>query len=230
VFISYAVDLETEVEAVAGSGTEDISTVKITRGTVITTWRQVRERIYNVKNRGQRAKTVIVEHPVSAGFNLVAPKEPMETARGLYRFSLPVDKGKTAKLSVIEDRMVDQSVAFTNLPSDRIELYLRTKNVSQAVKDALQKLVALKTKLADATAARSRLEEQIWAIYADQDRIRSNLGKLSRDSDLYKKYEKTLSDQETTLYKLDADLDKAKTEEAARKKEVDAYVQSVDVK
>lgn len=141
-----------------------------------------------------------------------------------------MDKGRTAKLSVIEDRMVDQSVAFTNLPSDRIELYLRTKNVSQAVKDALQKLVALKTKLADATAARSRLEEQIRAIYADQDRIRSNMGKLSRDSDLYKKYEKTLSDQETTLYKLDADLDKAKTDEAARKKEVDAYVQSVDVK
>lgn len=52
VFISYAVDLETEVEAVAGSATEDISTVKITRGTVITTWRQVRERVYTVKNRG----------------------------------------------------------------------------------------------------------------------------------------------------------------------------------
>jgi hypothetical protein len=230
VFISYAVDLETEVEAVAGTGAEDIFSVKITRGAVITTWRQQRERTYNVKNRGQRTKTVIVEHPVSPGFNLVEPKEPMETARGLYRFSLPVDKGKTAKLSVVEDRMVDQSVAFTNLPSDRIELYLRTKNVSQAVKDALQRLVALKTRLADATAARARIEEEIKAIYADQDRIRSNMGKLSRDSELYKKYEKTLSEQENRLFKLDADLEKAKTEEAARKKEVDVYVQSVDVK
>lgn len=230
VFISYAVDLETEVEAVTGSGTEDISTVRISRGTVITTWRQVRERDYTVKNRGQRAKTVIVEHPISPGFNLVEPKQPMETARGLYRFSLPVDKGKSVKLAVIEDRMVDQSVAFTSLPSDRIDLYLRTKNVSQAVKDALQKLVGLKAKLADATAARTRLEEQIRAIYADQDRIRSNMGKLSKDSELYKKYEKTLSDQETTLFKLDTDLDKAKTEEAARKKDVDTFVQSVDVK
>ena len=230
VFISYAVDLETEVEAVDGTGTEDIFGVKISRGTVITTWRQQRERVYNVKNRGQRAKTVIVEHPVSAGFNLVEPKQPMETARGLYRFSLPLDKGKTAKLSVVEDRMVDQGVALTNIPSDRIELYLRTKNVSQAVKDALQRLVALKTRLADATAARARIEEDIKAIYADQDRIRSNMGKLSRDSDLYKKYERTLSEQENRLFKLDADLDKAKNEETARKKEVDAYVQSVDVK
>jgi hypothetical protein len=230
VFISYAVDLETEVEAVTGPGTEDISTVRISRGTVITTWRQVRERDYTVKNRAQRAKTVIIEHPISSGFNLVEPKQPMETARGLYRFSLPVDKGKSVKLSVIEDRMVDQSVAFTSLPSDRIDLYLRTKNVSQAVKDALQKLVGLKAKLADATAARVRIEEQVKAIYADQDRIRSNMGKLSRDSDLYKKYEKTLSDQESTLFKLDADLDKAKTEEAARKKDVDTFVQSVDVK
>jgi len=230
VFISYAVDLETEVEAVQGPGTEDISTVKISRGTVITTWRQQRERVYTVKNRGQRAKTVIVEHPVASGYNLVTPKQPMETARGLYRFSLPVDKGKTAKLSVVEDRMIDQSVALTNLPSDRIELYLRTRNVSQAVKDALQKLVALKAKLADATAARQRIEEQIKSIYADQDRIRSNMGKLSRDSELYRKYEKTLSDQENTLYRLDSDLDRAKTDEAARRKEVDAYVQSVDVK
>jgi hypothetical protein len=229
VFISYAVDLEIEVEAVQGAGTEDISTVKISRGTVITTWRQVRERVYTVKNRAQRGKTIIVEHPITSGFNLVEPKQPMETARGLYRFSLPVDKGRTAKLSVIEDRMVDQSIAFTSLPSDRIDLYLRAKNVSQAVKNALQRLVALKAKLADATAARSRIEEQIRSIYADQDRIRSNMGKLSRDSDLYKKYEKTLSDQENTLFKLDADLDRAKTDEAARKKEVDAYVQSVDV-
>ncbi len=230
VFISYAVDLETEVEAVTGPGTEDISTVRISRGTVITTWRQVRERDYTVKNRGQKSKTVIVEHPISSGFNLVEPKQPMETARGLYRFALPLDKGKSLKLAVIEDRMIEQTVAFTSLPSDRIDLYLRTKNVSQAVKDALQKLVALKAKLSEATAARVRLEEQIKAIYADQDRIRSNMGKLSRDSDLYKKYEKTLSDQETTLFKLDADLDKAKTEEAARKKDVDTFVQSVDVK
>ena len=230
VFISYAVDLETEVEAVAGTGTEDISTVKINRGTVITTWRQQRERVYNVKNRGQRAKTVIIEHPVSSGFNLVEPKEPMETARGLYRFSLPGGQGQVRE--AVGDRGPDGRpvVAFTSLPSDRIDLYLRTKNVSQAVKDALQKLVALKAKLADATAARARIEEQVKAIYADQDRIRSNMGKLSRDSDLYKKYEKTLSDQETTLFKLDADLDKAKTEEAARKKDVDAFVQSVDVK
>jgi hypothetical protein len=230
VFISYAVDLETEVEAASGQASEDISTVRISRGTVITTWRQQRERVYNAKNRGQRAKTLIVEHPITAGFSLVTPKEPMETTRGLYRFALPVDKGKSAKLSVLEDRMVDQTVALTNLPSDRIELYLRTRNVSQAVKDALQKLVALKGKLSDATAARARIEEQIRAIYADQDRIRSNMGKLSRDSELYRKYEKTLSDQETTLYRLDADLDKAKVDEAARKKEVDAYVQSVDVK
>jgi hypothetical protein len=153
----------------------------------------------------------------------------METARASTGLAA-VDKGKSVKLSVIEDRMIDQSVAFTSLPSDRIDLYLRTKNVSQAVKDALQKLVALKAKLADATAARVRIEEQVRAIYADQDRIRSNMGKLSRDSDLYKKYEKTLSDQESTLFKLDADLDKAKTEEAARKKDVDTFVQSVDVK
>jgi hypothetical protein len=230
VFISYAVDLETEVEPAVGPATEDISTVKISRGTVITTWRQVRERSYTIRNRGQKAKTVIVEHPLTPGFNLVEPKQPTETARGLYRFSVPVDKGKSVKLSVVEDRLLDQSVAFTNLPSDRVELYLRSKNVSQAVKDALQKLVALKAKLADATAARARIEEQVRAIYADQERIRSNMGKLSRDSDLYKKYEKTLAEQETTLYKLDADLDKAKTEEAARKKEVDAFVQSVDVK
>ena len=193
VFISYAVDLETEVEAAAGSGTEDISTVRISRGTVITTWRQVRERAYTVKNRGQRAKTIIIEHPISSGFNLVEPKQPMETARGLYRFSLPVDKGKSVKLSVVEDRMVEQSVAFTNLPSDRIDLYLRAKNVSQAIKDALQKLVGLKAKLAEASVARARLEEQVRAIYADQDRIRSNMAKLSKSSDLYKKYEKTLS-------------------------------------
>lgn len=229
-FISYAVDLETEVEPSSTGIPDDLVTVRISRGVVISTWRQVRQQDYTIANRSGRARSLIIEQPESSGWNLVQPKEPMERARGLYRFNVSVDKGKTVRYSVIEDRTIDQSVALLNIPSDRVELFLRTKNVSQAVKDALNRLATLKQKLSDASAARQNLEQQIQTIFNDQSRIRENMGRLAKDSDLYKRYEKTLADQEDRLAKLNADLDKARNDEAARRKDVDTFIQSVDVK
>ncbi len=229
-FISYALDLEVEVDPTIPSVPDDLVTVRIFRGTLVSTWRQVRQATYAVVNRSQKPRTVIIEQAQSSGWNLVQPKQPMEETRGLYRFAVPVEKGKTVSCTVIEDRTVDQTVAFTNLGSDRIDVFVKSKNVSQAVKDAINRLVTLKQKLADATAARSAIEQQMQSIFNDQTRIRANMERLDKSADLYKKYVQSLSDQEDTLAKLDDNLDKAKADETARRKDVDTFVANIDVK
>jgi chromosome segregation ATPase len=125
---------------------------------------------------------------------------------------------------------VDQTVYASSLPSDTVALYLRSSAVSQAVKDALQRLVALKNRAADAQAARARVETQMQDIYREQARIRDNLGRIEKGSTLYNRYVKTLSDQEDQLATLTDALGKARTEEAARQKDVDSFLQNLEVK
>jgi chromosome segregation ATPase len=160
----------------------------------------------------------------------VEPKEPSERTRESYRFAVPVAAGKNGRLSVVEMRMVEQGVALGNLPSDRIELYVRNSAVSPAVRGALQKLLDLKGKLSDTVDQRARLEARVSDIAKDQERIRSNMDRLSQGSDLYKKYVKTLTDQEEELAKLRDDIAKLRDQESARRRDVDAHILSIEVK
>jgi uncharacterized coiled-coil DUF342 family protein len=102
--------------------------------------------------------------------------------------------------------------------------------VSQSVKSALQKLLELKTKLGDVSGKRSLAEARVADLVAEQGRIRANMERLSQGSDLYKKYVKTLSDQEEELAKLRDEIARAREEENAQRKAIDAYISSIDVK
>jgi hypothetical protein len=228
--ISYAMDLDTEIEPLVGPTPETLVSVRVSRGIFVYTNKQSRERIYNMKNRGTRSRTVLVEHPFQPEWTLVAPKEPAERARTVYRFAVPVAAGKSTKLSVVEERTIEQSVAVTSMQSGTIDFYVKSQVVSRSVRDALTKLLVLKQKLADTTDQRNRVEARVRDISADQDRIRANMDRLSQSSELYKKYVKTLTDQEEEIAKLRDQTAVLRDQEASQKKDVETYILSIDVK
>jgi hypothetical protein len=228
--ISYAMDLDTEVEPLQGPAPETLVTVRISRGIFTYTNKATRERVYNMKNRGTKARTVLVEHPFAAEWTLVSPKDPLERARNVYRFAVPVAAGKTAKLTVTEERMVEQSVSVTSMQGSTIDFYVKSQVVSRSVKDALTKLLVLKQKLADTMDQRNRLETRVKDIGVDQDRIRANMDRLSQSSELYKKYVKTLTDQEEEISKLRDQIAQGRDLEASQRKDVETYILSIDVK
>jgi hypothetical protein len=226
--VTYAMDLDTEVEAAPGPAPETLVSVRISKGIFTYTSKQQMERIYNVKNRGTKDRTVLIEHPYLPDWTLVSPKEPAERTREVYRFSLPVAAGKTGKLSVVQSRTVDQSVALSAMSGDQVAFYVRSSVVSPAVKAALQKLSGLMQKLADTTSQRTRKEARVTEIGQDQERIRENMGRLSQTSDLYKRYVKTLADQEDELVKLADQIAKLRDQGAAQTREVSDFIQTVD--
>ncbi len=226
--ITYAMDLDTEVEAVPGPAPESLVSVRISKGLFFYTNKQQMERVYNVKNRGTKDRTVLIEHPFLPDWTLVSPKEPTERTRDVYRFSLPVGAGKTGTLSVVQTRTVDQSVSLSTLSGDQVAFYVRSSVVSPAVKAALQKLSALMQKLSDTASQRSRAEARVSEISQDQARIRANMERLSQTSDLYKRYVKSLTDEEDELARLSDQIAKLRDLEAAQTKEASNFIQSVD--
>ena len=226
--ITYALDLDTEVETVPGLAPDSLVSVRISKGVFFFTNKQQTERIYNVKNRGSKDRTVLIEHPFLPDWTLVSPKEATERTRDVYRFSLPVAAGKTGTLSVVQTRTVEQSVSLSSLSGDQVAFYLRTSVVSPAVKAALQKLSALMQKLSDTTSLRTRKEARVTEIAQDQERIRANMERLSETSDLYKRYVKTLSNEEDELATLADQITTLRDQEAAQTKDVSDFIQTVD--
>lgn len=227
--ISYALDLKTEVEPKLEGGTQELVTVSLKKGTMLVSRRLVEDRTYLIRNRDQKAKTVLVEQPYRADWKLVEPKEPTERTRDLYRFSVAVDPGKTVTLRVKETLPVQESIRLMDSGIDQIIFYLQAKEVSQKVKDALQRVVQLRGKLDDTRAQRTRLEQRTGEITAEQGRIRDNMQRLAQNSELYGRYVKKLDQQETELEKLRKEIETLKNTEDEQKRELQNYFMSLDI-
>ena len=227
--ISYALDLKTEVEPKLEGGTQEITTVSLKKGTMLISRRLVEDRTYLVRNRDAKAKTVLIEHPYRADWKLAEPKEPAERTRDLYRFSVAVDPGKIATLRVKETLPIQESILLIDSGIDQIIQYQQAREVSQKVKEALQRVVQLRSKLDDARAQRTRLDHRSAEITAEHARIRENMQRLPQNSDLYTRYVKKLDQQETELENLRKEIERLKNVEEEHRRDLQNYVMNLDV-
>ena len=227
--ISYALDLKTDVEATFVGGTQELATVSLKKGTMLVSRRLVEDRTYLIKNRDQKAKTVLIEQAYRADWKLVEPKEPTERTRDMYRFNVTVDSGKNATLRVKETLPIQESILLMESGIDQIAYYQQAKEISPKVKEALQRVVQLRSKLDETHAQRTRLEQRIGEITTEHSRIRENMQRLQQNSDLYNRYVKKLDLQETELEKLRKDIEALKVTEEDQRRELQHYVMNLDV-
>ena len=227
--ISYALDLKTEVEPKFEGGTQELVTVSLKKGTMLVSRRRIEDRNYLIKNRDAKTKSVLIEQPYRSDWKLIEPMEPADRTRDLYRFIVRVEPGKTASLHVKETLPVQETVQLMDSGIDLMAYYVRAKEVSPQVREALQRVVTLRSKLDDARAQRTRLEQRVGEITAEHGRIRENMQRLPQNSDLYSRYVKKLDQQETELEKLRKEIEASKNNEDEQRRELQNYVMNLDV-
>ena len=227
--ISYALDLKAEVEPKLEGGTQELATVSLKKGTMLISRRLVEDRTYLVRNRDAKAKTVLIEQPYRADWKLAEPKEPTERTRDMYRFSVSVDPGKSATLRVKETLPIQESILLMDSGIDQIAHYQQAKEVSPKVKEALQRVVQLRSKFDDVHSQRTRLDQRTAEITAEHARIRENMQRLQQNSELYNRYVRKLDQQETELEKLRKEIESLKNTEEEHRRELQNYVMSLDV-
>ncbi len=222
--ISYALDLNTEVAPRGKPQTEDLTSVKLVKGVLITTRKYNRSQEYVIKNSGSKAKTVLIEYPKDATWTLIAPKEPKESTRDLYRFAVTAEPGKPVTLEVKEQRTGTQNVVLTNVDDNTILFYVNARVVSDEVKAALKEVIRRKQALSEIANQRRQLEQELKVIDQEQARIRQNMAQLDRNGDLYARYVKKFGEQEDAVEKLRSQIAKLQADEAQARKELDEYL------
>ncbi|MCP4593693.1 MAG: DUF4139 domain-containing protein, partial [bacterium] len=173
--ISYAVDLEREVVVDSESTPQRILSLRIAKGTLMVKNKYVQTMHYRIKNKGDDGRTLLVEHPYRSDWTLVEPKEPFERTGGLYRFKVEAPAGKTTTLTVGEERIIDQAVSIRNAGKDAITFYFRAKVISKKVRDALERVVRMRTAMERDEREATRLRNRLSSIEQEQKRLRENL-------------------------------------------------------
>jgi hypothetical protein len=227
--LSYAIDLGTEVEPLLKRAPERITKVKLHKGLLYQTTKVREEKTYNLKNRSDKERTVLIEHPFRPGFALVSKDKPAERARDVYRFEVKVPSGQSASQEVVEEQDVQSAVQLTNFDDQAVRFFLSQPVVSAKVKQALGQAMELKGKLAGTQRDIAQQERQLKVIVDDQARLRANLKEMPPTAEAYKRYLKKFDEQETQIEDFQKRIKALQDAELQQRKALDDYLAALDV-
>jgi hypothetical protein len=227
--VAYALDLSTEILTKQQPQPEELVSLRIAKGTLWHRHKYVDAREYQIKNKADKDRTVIIEQPYSEDWKLLEPKEPYERTQNLLRFKTTAAAGKTASFPVKLERVADQSVVLSEIGLDDIRIFLRAKVISPKVKEALERVVVLRTELDTVTRQRTRLEQQRTEAIAEQARIRENLKTLDKNTDAYQRQLKTFDEVDARIADLGKQVAAARDQEEQKRKALQEYLLTLEV-
>jgi hypothetical protein len=176
--ISYAVDLGTRITQAFGSKAAVVREIHVSRGMLTSRLAAEETRTYTIRNVDQKARTLIIEHPLRRDYTLLNQK-PSEKTSGAYRFEIPLAPRATREFPVVEERLYNQTYEITNLTPDALLAYVQNRDLNAAARNQLQRIADQKSQIAETERAVADGESQIRDLTADEDRIRRNIESLN---------------------------------------------------
>jgi len=211
------------------SSSEETTAVTVSKGVMTFSRRVTLARTYSFKNSTPSAKKLVVEHPITPGAELYEPQTFDEKTDSVYRLSLALPAAGDAKLVVKERLPRRDSVVLSSLSQDAFLSYSSSKDIPQAVRDALKKAIDLRKKSEDAKRTLSDLQAKRQELTADQSRYRDNIDSVGRDSSQGQQYLKRLMDAESAIDQLDEKIAEAKKAQTETQRSYEAYLSNLSL-
>jgi hypothetical protein len=228
--LAYAVDLQVLVNTKDEYNT-NLTSLRIVNGVVEET-RKARQSVkYTFKNSDEkRDRTMVIEHTKMGGWDLVKPSEPKSQTQTAYRFEVEVEAGGAAGLEVVLERIDRQSIAVTSYNMKTLLAYASQGKASDAVVKAVREAGRLQALVRETTNKITAIEKERSEIASDQKRVRENMGRIDRNTELYARYIRKLDTQETRLEQIVTELESLRAEKDQRTKALNDYINRLNVK
>jgi hypothetical protein len=223
--ISFAIDLEVRVLPSPPKEETTLLAGKVVKGVLEVSNKRLASRGYVLVNRADKAKKILVEHPVRSGWDLTGSAKPVEKTEQVYRFEADVPPDTTSTLTVQEEMLVSQSIAILPMEMNALDFYAIQGAIPKAVREALVKAASLKRDLAETQGGVNQRQGHIEEISADQQRIRANLETAASQQTQYStRLLKKLDEQETTIEKLQQEISDLEIKMEQQRKALEDYL------
>ena len=199
VTIRYAVDLDRQVTQRSSYGEETVRRVFIDGGLIRSERRDRRETIYEVQGDDT---AIMIEHPISSGWELVEPAT--EVLRGDEYYRIAVSDGE---LRVVEERVRHRSIGLFSAAPQELVVYIENEDLSDELRGALRRVRAFQVEGERLGNALEEARSFIDGIFRAQERIRQNMEVLDREGELYRRYVSELITQEDRLVSLNREIE-----------------------
>ncbi|HYH84211.1 MAG TPA: carboxypeptidase regulatory-like domain-containing protein [Pyrinomonadaceae bacterium] len=233
--VSFALDLGTLVTVREEEDNSPVFYVRIANGTLYANYHHREKKVYTLTNQTERARSVYVEHPVRAGWELddKVTQKPEGKSQSFYRFKVELKARETRELTVAEREDGMETYALSNLTPDLIHLFVTRRFIDEGTRAALQNILDLKARVAAAANRVAEIDREIAEIGADQKRLRDNIEALTKTAEarqLIARYVSKADQQETRLEQLARDKQAAAEERARLQAQLDAAMRALALK
>ncbi len=206
-----------------------LTEAKIVQGGIVEKVKWTEQMILHIRNRTAKARTYQVEHVVRPDWTLQTDAKPVEGAGQRYRFAVNVAADATGQQAFLEHQTVSRERAIAKLKPDELKELLESPIVSDAVKRTIRQGYELSRQMEALTAAIDELTRDIKSITDEQERIRSNLEKLPRDSAIYNRLLEKMDKTESSLEAAQQNRAKKQNELRALRTEYETTIATANV-
>jgi hypothetical protein len=227
--LSFAIDLGMEVEPVRKDDSGRLTAVKLYKGVLQATSRLREGKRYNVENRAETERTLLIEHPYRANFHLRSKDRPAERTREVYRFKVKVPAGKGTHLDVVEETDLRQDYALSNVDDQTVRVFVQSPATSGKVKEALAEAMKLKGRVSATQTELAQRRAQLKEVVDDQARLRANVRDLPDKAPVYKRYLEKFDKQEAEIEHLQKHIKDLEAAELRQRNAYDTYLANLNV-
>ena len=201
---------------VRGTKTEDfdehIHSLKIVKGVLTKRYKSSKNSVYTIKNSASKERSIIVEHFISAGFNLADEKKLLEKTSNKYRFNIKVKANSQEKLEVVEERFFEEIVQVNMMDNNSMIAIYSNSKLPEKIKKAFKDVLNEKVKVDKAQIALNSLQNEQKSLNAEQDRIRKNLQAVGSETQQGKLFLDKLLEIEDSLENLKKKISQSEKE------------------
>ncbi len=227
--VSFALDQKTLIDQEA-KGRRTLATASINRGVFRRIFTEQRVTTYRIKSPTDEERTLLIEHPRIAGWKLASPSmDRVELTMGKYRIEVENGKDEHKSLDVVMERPKHETLSIASLSSSQIGVFAQAAEHSLALRQAFRRMAELRNEIERHRIELKKLEEELKRIFNDQSRIRGNLNRVPRGSDLHTRYLKKLNLQEDRLETLHDAITEARSREEKAEEAFANYVATLEI-
>jgi hypothetical protein len=184
-----------------------------------------RTTVYTMKGAAKEDRRIIVEHPRSAGWELVTPDpKTAEMTDTAFRIPYDIKAGSTIKQTVVTQWPRFEEQGIVDLDVDVVLAYASNENLTPAQRSAFRRIGDMKASIA---ALEGQVEAESSArdrVFEEQQRIRENIKAVPAGTDLQSRYLKSMSALEDQAESAKKNLDRLQQQKIAEEQRLADYV------
>lgn len=227
--LAYSLDLDVPV-LTTPEYESSITKITLSDGMVRQQMKDRRKTTYEFANKDTtRGRTLVLEHAIYPGFELVDTEKPGEQSQDLYRFTLAIEPNKAKKFTVTQEQVRAESITVVSFDMPTVVSYHKAGKMSDRVLEAFRAVSVRRNEIAKVDREIAQFNQTVREIGEEQGRIRENMQRIDRNSQLYQRYMTKLTDQETQLEDLRTKRDDAQRRVDQLKSELSEFIRTLNI-